>query len=149
MRCKEIRRYFSAYMDGELRREEVDEMRVHLESCRECSEAFQRLERAWCLLLETPVPRMEPGFYMRLRARMKYHPPRRVAGWTGRVLVPVAMAIVFLLGIFLGSLMGRYPSGITPVPQESGEEVYTYLENLNDFSENSLAGAYTQLASVK
>lgn len=65
-----LRRQLSAYVDGELRPEEVREVNAHLPGCAECRDELAQLRRLKHLLQHVPEVDPAPEVWERLRTRL-------------------------------------------------------------------------------
>jgi predicted anti-sigma-YlaC factor YlaD len=59
MKCREIKDYLSAYLDGELDLKLMEEIKAHLGSCPSCLQESQQMSRAWEML--GSAPKIEPS----------------------------------------------------------------------------------------
>jgi predicted anti-sigma-YlaC factor YlaD len=147
MNCYQVKRKLSAYLDRELDSALLLELENHLERCESCRQEFEILKTTWDLLAHEPSPELHPFFYTRLKARQKAQKAHARAPWIERILIPISVTAVVALGIFLGSsyrngtLNGR-TNGTDP------DELYSYLENFQDFPETSFRDMYN-LVDIK
>ncbi len=73
MRCAQVRRALSAYLDGEVAEARRLAIASHLEGCAACRAEREALAAAWDALLLSPEARAAAGFEDRLRQRIAAH----------------------------------------------------------------------------
>ena len=146
MKCQEIQKRFSAYLDGELDENQRKIIQSHLRGCTTCQEALNILAETWNLLDTLPKPEPVPYFYTRLKARMASEDTKKT-GWTERILVPISATAAIVLGILVGSTVGRNGNGVT-MASSSEENVISsvYIDTFDDFPAASLGETYFTLA---
>ncbi len=159
MRCAKVRRKLGALLDRELDPTAAGELRGHIESCPSCRSALEELERVESFLGDALAPPHVPGFAARLadEARRRATESRMIReaeplpsgfGSPSTILMRVAAALVFAVGLTLGSLMGWSTwRGQTPesrpaaVAEADPLGVYS-ADCLTDAPEGSLTEAY-------
>lgn len=104
-----LMRQLSAYVDGELRPEEMQEVGAHLSGCAACREELARLRRLKHLLVHLPEVDPGPEVWAGLRARLAgaAHPafaagllePIRAAFRRPAVVAAAAMLVVILVAL--------------------------------------------------
>ena len=159
MRCQKVRRKLSVHADGELESRTAAAVERHLESCRACRESLVRLKRLTGVLEGTQAPPVPAGFAARLadEARRRAtesgiireaRPLPSGFGSPSTIVMRVAAALVFAVGLTLGSLMGWSTwRGQTPksrpaaVAEADPLGVYS-ADCLTDAPEGSLTEAY-------
>ena len=148
MKCREVRRKLSAYMDGELNLYEKKMVETHLRSCTECQHELEILKETWEEIGALSLPEAAPYFYARLKARMKELEKKKRLSWVERVLIPASAVVVIVLGIFIGSTVSR--NGNLQAANSSAEEELVsslYLNSFDDFPNSSLGEVYIELTS--
>ena len=146
MKCKDIQRKLSAYMDGELSESERKQMSSHLEDCPDCVLALERLTKTWEILDLLAGAEPDPYFYTRLKARRASDKRERRESLIGHVLVPVCSVIVVMLGITMGSLAAKNGDAIAVESSVEEEMVNTlHLDSFNDLPTTSVGEAYYNL----
>lgn len=160
MRCSKARKGLGALLDGELDPTAAGELRGHIESCLSCRSALEELESVESFLGDALAPPPVPsGFAARLadqaRRRATENGMIREAeplpsgfGSPSTVLMRVAAALVFAVGLTLGSLMGwstwrgrTSESRPAAVAEADPLEIYS-ADCLTDAPEGSLTEAY-------
>jgi len=63
MKCRQVQNRLSAFQDGELKPQEREKVREHLESCPACRERYEEMEKVWQGLEDFQGIHPEPGFY--------------------------------------------------------------------------------------
>ncbi|WP_274653936.1 zf-HC2 domain-containing protein [Paenibacillus humicola] len=106
MNCNVAIIWMHEYLDGDLPREDAEELKGHLQSCADCCSRFEQLERTEALthqLMDAKSP-LEPEQSAALTARIMngLPPQRRRAGWMRwiRNHPAVTVAAVFVLVMF-------------------------------------------------
>ena len=114
--CVEIRKHFSAYLDGETNRDTNRSVRFHLKYCASCSREFERQQLILSDLRSMPARRVPEELGLRLRVAMSQHLHRNVFG---RLLVALenaleplllpasagVLATILCFGLVIGSLV--------------------------------------------
>ncbi|MGI8991720.1 MAG: anti-sigma factor family protein [Bryobacteraceae bacterium] len=130
MSCENVQKSLSAFLDGEIDREERERVSFHLAGCRDCTSYSQELDSVRALMLELPVLQCPPRLQTALRVIASRERTRR--SWRDRaslavhnimrpLAVPAAGGLLcaFLLFAVLcdgigraGSLGNDVPSGL-------------------------------------
>ena len=69
--CEDIQKELEAFLSGEIDEHQKSEIRDHLQDCRNCSQALQRLTKLSGVLDSWQVPEPSPLMYEKLKAQMK------------------------------------------------------------------------------
>ncbi|MDQ6662841.1 MAG: zf-HC2 domain-containing protein [Acidobacteriota bacterium] len=130
MSCQNVQNSLSAFLDGEIDREERERVSVHLAQCRECNSYSQELHSVRAMVRELPVPRCPARLQTQLRVIASREKTRR--SWRDRaslalrnIMRPLAvpatggLTCAFLLFAILsdgigygGNLRNDIPSGL-------------------------------------
>ncbi len=109
MKCKNVRRYLSAFQDGELDKSTTRQIQHHVHHCADCEEALQQLQKVYKILEAPVVPPVPVDFQIQLdaglRARRHSIPsvlPRRSWLWA-----PAGIVTAVFLGITLAGIVGN------------------------------------------
>ncbi len=148
MKCREVKRKLSAYMDGELDLHEKKMVEVHLRDCVKCQHELEILKETWREISILPTPDPSPYFYAKLKTRMTAKEKKRKTSWVEQILIPVSAMAVVVLGVFIGSTVSR--NGNLQVVNSSAEEELIsslYLNSFDDFPSSSLGDIYIELTS--
>ena len=82
----------SAYLDGELSRPEIDQLRTHLESCGRCASEIQEIQAVRSAVRSLPMLELPAGLVPEADAEVI--PLRRNKGfWVGAAAAAVALVI--------------------------------------------------------
>jgi anti-sigma factor RsiW len=82
----------SAYLDGELNRPEIDELRAHLASCGRCSAELQEMQQVRSAVRSLPLLELPTGLVPEADAEVI--PLRRNRGfWVGAAAAAIALVI--------------------------------------------------------
>ena len=115
MKCEDVQIKLSPYQDGELKLEEQEGIRTHLQSCQVCRGEYAQLQSAWEALGKLPEIRPSPLFYERLVKRMNATPKGRFLSgcqWGFQLFSPSAIQYGLLIaGILVGSFLGNFLVG--------------------------------------
>lgn len=149
--CAFIRDHLLSIAEKEIEGAVSPDIRNHLDSCSECGLLVQRVARAWkswALPEKTPpAPSFFPGLIERIEAYEESRSPRGgIVAAAGRILRPVALAAVFLGGIFAGFEMGKAGRN-RPSPGES--LAGRFLDSFENIPPGSVADFYVSRQSSK
>jgi len=144
MTCNDIRRKLSAYMDDELEVEIYLKVDEHLKECDQCRQDLQARKEGWDFLKELHEPEPVPYFYTKLSARINSKRAERESSWIERILVPVSVTAVIVMGILMGNYFNRYANGQS-VEVSAENDMLSYLNSFDDFPEHSISDAYFQI----
>ena len=147
MKHRSVQRKFSAYLDDELSPEERRIVDSHLEACESCREALERMRASWDLLVTMPGAKPSPHAFVRIKARMASQEDKPVSRWE-RFLVPATAAAALVLGIWVGSIVGKIGNGFASYGVSSSESA-VYLETFDELPSGSLARVYVDLAAAE
>ncbi len=152
MKCSQIRKMISPYVDGELGPEEKKMFESHLPDCPGCTKELEATESVHRLFASPERFEAPLGFAARVMARIEEREQARSSFWGFFTLQPaflrvveVAFALViFLIGAFSGNLLmtGR-TAGQAPTVQESFS-----LDLFQAAPPDSVGGIYMRLAGV-
>lgn len=118
MNCRDLREQFSAYLDGELPREEAQAISRHVEGCVECARELDDLRRTIEALADLPVIQAPEGLKTKILAQLEVESGggqgRKVSHL--RLLWPAAAAIVVaVLLAWQGGMFESRKQAIRPV----------------------------------
>ena len=146
MKCKDIQRRLSAFMDGELSDEDMTQITSHIQACPDCARVLERLTHTWEILDCLPEAELPPHFYLRLKSRMASGIEDRSESWIQRVLMPASAVAVLAMGILIGSLVGKNGDMINGSMGAEEEWISAlYLDRFDDVPSSSLGDAYMEL----
>ena len=147
MNCRNIQKWLSAYIDGELSTERKKTIQIHLQECETCQEILKTMNQAWDLLDELPAPESVPYFYTRLKARMEAEKQEKGQKWIERILIPTSAVVATVLGIIVGSIVGSNGNQQVEATGLDEEFIASYLDSFEDFPGVSLGEVYLDLSS--
>ena len=121
VRCEEVRRDLSDYIDGELQQSERTALELHLLECPQCTAVLASTRNVIQLYRDPRLFEMPSAIRQRLRDRLKQEvvPPRRqFLAWvlTAAATVPVAVALYSARNVLL-------PHGGAGGPAQRGEKL--------------------------
>lgn len=148
MRCDQVKRRLSAYLDGELTATAAEETAAHLRHCRSCKVEAERLQRAYEEIANGVDLAPDPFFITRLRAEMSARSRSTLQSHRGRRLqravLPITVAVGLFVGAQLGIRLGQNWYGTTLSSEASLES-----QLLSDLQLNSLTADYLALNDWK
>ncbi len=115
MNCQKIEELLSEYSAGELRAEEHQVVRLHLEACPACDRTRRQLERTWALLGEWDELAPSPTFRAQVWERIRHEAPARSWFWGWGWLTRAGLATAALGLVVAGALF------LQPTPTPSPE----------------------------
>ena len=148
MRNQHVNKKLSAFIDDELNQEEREIVETHLEVCDSCREALEQLRTSWELLNDLPKADPSPHAYLKIKVRMECQKKERPLSLLERFLVPATTAAALILGVWVGSIVGKNGTGSASYGSQPIESE-VYLETFDEIPSGSLAQVYIDLASVE
>ncbi len=151
MKCSEVRRKLSAFLDGEISNAGKKEIAEHLETCKGCQEelvAFSRVMDALGVL-----EGMEPPAYFITRVRQCVREEGRPTPFLERIrsiAISFATAAAVVASVLIGNQFGRtlYQSVTPAVVSETAEtdDIFGF-GTLEEFPDGSLSDIYNELVA--
>jgi predicted anti-sigma-YlaC factor YlaD len=133
MDCRDFRKMLSREIDGEIDHAEEASLAAHLEVCESCRRARAVLREATAL--HRDLVELEPPLSLANDVMASIVEPERRGRLTGffRVAVPIAAAVVLVLGIYAGIFLGD----LITQPGVNGNLAVLELEYLDEFPPGS------------
>jgi predicted anti-sigma-YlaC factor YlaD len=107
MTCKEVKKNLIFYHYGEIDKQKAKEIKEHLQNCKSCAAEYQKLQLALNYMDAEAKTQANPFIWTRIKARLEqaeqYQP---LPKWV-RVLQPVLLVILVVVGLFLGIQLGK------------------------------------------
>lgn len=147
MRHQRIKRKLSAFLDGALPEDERSIVESHLDGCALCRGTLERMKASWGLLDLLPEAERSPHAFVKIQARMATPVESASTSRLERFLVPASAAAALMLGIWVGSVVGKNGSAASYTTWTT--ENTAYLETFDELPSGSLARAYIDLASTE
>lgn len=126
MNCKTLHTKIIFFLEEELPDCEMEEIKVHLESCPGCIAFASEMKKTLTVLHNDKLQEVNPFFYTRVKARLENQEAEKTAARRNpvlmRILQPALFSMLLLGGIYAGIKIGQ-PAGINP-----GSPVYTENE---------------------
>jgi len=151
MKCYEVKRKLSAYLDGEVSSAEKREIAEHLETCSVCQDQLSVLSKIIDAL--GVLEGMQPPPYFISRVRQCVRDERESIPFLERirgVAISFATAAAVVTAVLIGSQFGRtlYQSMAPTAISETAEmnEMFGF-ETLQEFPDGSLSDIYNELIS--
>ncbi len=136
MKCKTIHSKIIFFLDGELAPEEMEQIKLHISECIDCSAFAAELKKSMAILESEKSPKINPFFYTRLKAKLEdqvgsqneiYRRPVLI-----RVLQPAFFSILLIAGIYGGIKIGE-PVNSTPASAIYAEQdLIPYLDEMKN-----------------
>ena len=154
MKCKEIKKLLSTYIDGELDPERIQEVTEHLKQCKACFAQLATFKKIWDLLDTLPEATVQPFFankvMHRIESRSQLSRLRHYVGdFFNRAVIPAAVAAGILIGLFLGNFVNEKQhlkdamANVDPTIQP----ITAASEDFTAFPPGSLADTYLVIVS--
>jgi len=157
--CQKTQQRLSAYLDGEIPPELGKRIADHLDSCPECRQAMDRLQKLGPILQGISVPAIPEHLTERVlvlaQERLERRRPTRVRRWFGfrwwtaesmamRAATAVVVFIGFAVGTFLGwnSWQGSVDTLVPPSTKHVDVEAVYNLDMLGGAPAGSIEQAY-------
>ncbi len=154
MKCPQVKKRLTAFLDNEVRGLERLNISEHLMSCVSCQKELEELSQISGLLDLMAEVAVSPYFMTRLKQRIAEGEAKRIFGlpsfkWLRRVMVPVGITALFAISVLGGNYLGHRLNQRAVKVAEMNEEVanLTGITSFEDFSEGSLVDAYGGLLS--
>ncbi len=113
MKCRTIHKKLIFFLEDELRKEEMDGIKIHLKECAECAAFAAEMQKTLGIIRTEKISDINPFIYTRLKAKLentnsdqktiKQQPVYL------RILHPVVVGIVMIAGIYAGVKIGHAP----------------------------------------
>ena len=142
MKCNYRHNLYIDYLEGKLDRESQYKIEEHLRVCDSCMEFVKKLKETFSVIEEEKSVSPDPFMYTRIQSKLgsggKHTPVLRLK----LVFQSVAAAVLILLGIYTGKLIGQGFSDKKSLNTDYQTEVY-YLYDVPNQLVNS------ELLSIK
>ncbi len=112
MKCSQVKKKLTAYLDGEVSEKEQEIISEHVKSCTACRQELDALRTVSRTLDEIVDVEVTPYFRAHLKTRLRDEKagggkPFSFLEWIRRATIPVAAAALFLFSIVAGGQLGR------------------------------------------
>lgn len=153
MKCSEIKRKLSAFLDGEVSKDAKQLISEHLKSCEHCRKEFEAFSQVSEVLEIMDEVQVSPYFMTHLKQRIAEQQAKSVVRlpfveWIRKAAVPVAATVLIFLSFLVGSNLGKamYQEQ-ADIMAKSDTEIANVLgvTTLDEFPEGSLGWAYNNL----
>lgn len=149
MRCPQVKRNLSAYVDGEVSDSDKKFISEHLKHCPECHKemtALTNVVAAMNILQGAEVPLF---FMTRLKQRLQEEAgPLPVLVKIRKFMLSAASVLAMVVSLLIGNQIGRilyYSIAETSVEQSSGTTDILGLGTFEEFPNGSLSDMYNEL----
>jgi len=153
MKCSQIRKMISPYVDDELNPEEKRSFIAHVTDCPACKKELEEIEAVNTLFASAERFEAPAGFATRVMANLEERKQTQASGfWSFFTLRPfflraveVAFALVVIfIGVFSGNLLMTDRTSEQQVVQATVQESFS-LDLFRATPSGSIGGAYMQL----
>jgi hypothetical protein len=103
MNCRDVNINLIFYVEGTLPEVDFQKMKMHVDSCAECSAKLTYLTEALVSIDSMKTVEAKPFLFTRIQGRMS----ARSDIQRKYVFAPLLMVSVLLVGLFIGSVVGR------------------------------------------
>jgi anti-sigma factor RsiW len=159
MKCHSVQKKLSAYQDNELKPEEHEQVKNHLQSCRSCRKQFAELDRVWQTLGELEEIRPDPWFHQQVVRKIKEPRKHGLFPAFERLFqflrTPIMVSTILLIGIMVGSYLGSilsrsdlFPLQTNP-PSYSQEVFFTSMRIFDPAPPGTFADGYLRMVRNK
>jgi predicted anti-sigma-YlaC factor YlaD len=150
MRCSEIQRKLSPYIDNEMTDPQKKEIKNHLAICENCQRDYQDLLESWELLDALPKPEPAPFLYTRIQTRLSEKSKGKQYGRLERFFVPLSATAAVIIGIVIGSIVGANGE-VSNTVSTSGNGVVSPIDlsAFDDMPESSLGQIYYDFTGLQ
>jgi hypothetical protein len=109
MKCKQVHKNFIGYIENTLSGALSAALHNHIETCPACKEKYENLLYTYTIFDKQSSPEITPFFYTRVEQRLKsrMYPTVPLYSLFFKRLQPVLAAVIIVLGISLGILVGK------------------------------------------
>ena len=147
MKCREVQKRLSAYLDCEIETNDRKWIDDHLQNCQQCQNHLRSIRNTWETIGILPDHKPVPYFYARLKTRMASQEKEEKLTWVDRVLIPASSIVALALGLLVGNIVGRNGDFRyeTPILEEEVVDALQ-LDSFDDFPNASLGDALFTLA---
>lgn len=140
MKCNQVRKKLSAFIDEQLETTEKEQILRHLNQCSTCTKEMEILKNTWNLLEVWEGIKTSEDFELKFWEKIKVEEKKKPSLITTlrelfRIPLPVAVTALILLGIFSGIYLNRI---LQPQENEATISTLSNLYSLNGYSTESL-----------
>ena len=151
MKCSEVKRKLSAYLDGEMSERDKKDIAEHVQQCKGCKEELAALSKVMDAL--GVLEGMEPPPYFITRVRQCVREEGKSAPFLEKirsVAISFATAAAVVVSVLIGNQFGRtlYQSVAPTVASQTAETNDMFgLGTLEEFPDGSLSDIYNELVA--
>ena len=152
MKCDEIKKLLSPYIDGELTAENELRVEKHINACRECAFELEKLHATWALLDKSAKVEAPPFFAAKVKHRIdkkssQKHAPQIIEIFLRRVPLTAAVTAGLIAGLFLGRYLGEIVHYNKTLTQENNitQEIISSVDEFTAYPPQSLSETYVAL----
>ena len=136
MNCSVIHKKMIFYLEGDLRKEEMEEIGNHMKNCSECAAFSEELKKTLGIITVEKEAAVNPFFYTRVKAKLEAGSsiPQYATLKPAyiRILQPVFFSILLAVGVFTGIKIGHAPSRYEAHRIITEEGLVPFLDDLSD-----------------
>jgi anti-sigma factor (TIGR02949 family) len=147
MKCSQVQRKLSAYLDGEVTDNERKVIEEHIKTCTQCNEELTSLAELGTTLESLKGIQVPAYFRARLRQRIKDDISVQITIFDKirRMVLPVAVTTALVVSLLCGSYIGRflYENVVESTTKTDSEIAGVFgLSSFSEFPEGSLSDVY-------
>jgi Predicted integral membrane protein len=135
MNCNKAKQNLIGYLEQTIPIDLQDAMSAHFSECPACRKLYKDVAATYNVLVNEPVPEVNPFFYTRLeqKLRTKYQPQQRVTPRIIWKLQPIAATLLIIIGVGIGIVIGSSisGSGVSLSKPNRSEVLKTYATDYN------------------
>lgn len=135
MNCKNLHKKLIFFLEGDLPKNEEEQIQVHLSECKDCALFFEDMKKTLGIIETEKLPEVNPFFYTRLKARIENQESAEIDYSRRQVLVrvlqPAVFSLLLLAGIYSGFKVGQPKSVQLTDNVFYEQEIIPYLNEMN------------------
>ncbi len=131
MNCKTIHNKLIFFVEKSLSNEEMVNIQNHLNKCNNCFFFSEELKTTLEIIKTEKAATINPFFYTQIKARLENETIQHNHFYR-RLLQPVLLSILLLLGIYSGIRIGQQPNILKHTANITEQEVIPFLNELDN-----------------
>jgi len=136
MKCKTLHKKIIFFLEGELPKEEMEQVKLHLSECNDCAAFAEEMKKTFAILQSEKSLAVNPFFYTRLKARIENRAAKqneilKNPVWA-RILQPAFFSVLLIAGIYTGIKIGQPAVNKTELIVYSEQEMIPYLNEMEN-----------------
>ena len=136
MKCKTIHSKIIFYLEGELVPEEMEQIKLHISECSDCSAFAVELKKSLAILDLEKSTKVNPFFYTRLKAKLENQESKQNEIFRRpvliRILQPAFFSILLIIGIYAGIKIGQPANSTATTGIYAEQDLIPYLDEMKN-----------------